>query len=236
MSTLLRAIARIHRFCINHLVYPLVLSSLFACALFAGRVYLSRTWIFSFLIWNLFLAWIPYFISLGIALMHQRNPRGGWLLIVPTALWLLFLPNAPYIITDLWHLEGYRPMPMWYDIGMIAGFAWSGLFLAVTSLNAMQTVARDYFGRVASWLFAFAAIGLSGFGIYLGRFLDWNSWDLFFHPENILLDIITRVAHPIRYSQTYGVTILFSAFFFICYVTFVSIDHRRSVGVSSDST
>ncbi len=146
---------------------------------------------------------------------------------MPAALWLIFLPNAPYIITDLWHLDERRPVPMWYDIGMLASFAWTGLFLAVASLNAMQNVIKDYFGRIVGWLFAFGAIGLSGLGIYLGRFLNWNSWDLIFQPHDVLGDIVARFAHPIKYSQAYGVTLLFAAFFLVCYLTFISIEHRK---------
>jgi uncharacterized membrane protein len=94
-------------------------------------------------------------------------------------------------------------------------------------LNAVQHVVRDYCGRIISWLFAFGAIGASGLGIYLGRFLDWNSWDLFFQPHGVLMDIAVRVAHPIRYSQTYGVSLLFAAFFLVCYLTFVSVEQRQ---------
>ncbi len=227
MSDFLDALRRVHRFCINHLLYPLVLSSLLACALFAGRVYLSAGLALRFLIWNLFLAWIPYWCSLLTTTLYQRHPQRWWYLLIPGALWLIFLPNAPYIITDLWHLDERRPVPLWYDIGMLATFAWTGLFLAVASLNAMQNVVKRYLGRIVSWVFAVGVIGLSGLGIYLGRFLNWNSWDLFFQPRNILTDIVARLAHPIKYSQAYGVTILFAAFFLVCYLTFVSIEHRQ---------
>jgi uncharacterized membrane protein len=218
---------RVHRFCVNQLVYPLILSSALASALFVGRVYLSRGTTFRFLIWNLFLAWIPYLCSLWIVYSHRRHRQRWWVLLMPAALWLIFLPNAPYIITDLWHLDERRPVPMWYDIGMLASFAWTGLFLAVASLNAMQNVIKDYFGRIVGWLFAFGAIGLSGLGIYLGRFLNWNSWDLIFQPHDVLGDIVARFAHPIKYSQAYGVTLLFAAFFLVCYLTFISIEHRK---------
>lgn len=227
MTRFLNVLRRIHRFCVNQLVYPLVLSSLLACTLFAGRAYLSRTGQLRFLVWNLFLAWLPYLCSLWIVSLHRRNPQRWWYLLLPSVLWLIFLPNAPYIVTDLWHLGERPPIPMWYDIGLLATFAWTGLFLAVASLNTMQHVVRAYLGGMLSWFFAFAVIGMSGFGIYLGRFLNWNSWDLITSPQDILADIVPRFAHPIHYAQTYGVSLLFAAFFFVCYLMFVSIEHRQ---------
>jgi uncharacterized membrane protein len=228
MSNPLAFVRRAHRFNLRHLVYPLVLSSLLALALFAGRVYLSRGQTYRFLVWNLFLAWIPYLGALLIALIHARHPRAWWLLIVPGALWLLFLPNAPYLVTDLWHLDERHPVPLWYDIGMLATFAWSGIFLGVASLSAVQDVIARILGRAFSWLFALGVIGLSGFGIYLGRFLNWNSWDLFFEPQMLARDIATRLAHPFRYLQMYGVTLLFAAFMLVCYLTFKSVEHRET--------
>lgn len=227
MSNLVNTLHRIHRFNVNNLVYPLVLSTLLAGALFAGRVYLSHKSTYLFLAWNLFLAWIPYTCSLLVVILYARYPRRWWLLLMPAALWLIFLPNAPYIITDLWHLGERKPVPLWYDIGMLATFAWSGLFLGVASLSAMQDLVAKFCGRALSWLFALGAIGASGFGIYLGRFLDWNSWDLFFEPRSIAADVLTRLAHPIRYSQAYGVTLLFAAFLLVCYLTFKSVEHRQ---------
>jgi uncharacterized membrane protein len=119
-------------------VIPAALSSLLAVGLLAGRVYHSRTLIFVFLLWNLFLAWIPYLGSLWADRLHRRHPRRWWYLFLPGALWLAFFPNAPYIVTDFWHLQERPSVPMWYDIGMLSAFALTGLFLAIFSLHTMQ--------------------------------------------------------------------------------------------------
>jgi uncharacterized membrane protein len=228
MSTLFKFVRDAHRFCVNHLAYPLVLSSLLSCMLFAGRVYLSRSTMYTFLIWNLFLAWIPYLFSLTATVLYARRPTAWWLFLGLGSLWLLFLPNAPYIITDFLHLDARPPVPTWYDIGMLAMFAWTGCFLGVVSLSQMQTIVRRFFGGPVSWLFALGAIGLSGLGIYLGRFLYWNSWDLFIQPQSILLNLAVRFVHPIHYRQTFEVMLLFATFLLVCYVTFVSIEARKA--------
>jgi uncharacterized membrane protein len=215
----LARLAAVHRFLAANALYPLVLSSLLAVSLLAGRFYLSRTVTYTFLLWNLFLAWIPYASSLWAGRLHDRHQGRWWLLIVPGALWLAFFPNAPYILTDFWHLTERAPVPMWYDIGLLASFAWTGLALAVYSLRTMHRLVAHYTGRVAGWLFAAAVMGLGGLGIYLGRFLRWNSWDLVVNPTELLADVAVRLADPLSYPRTFGVTLLFAAILFVSYLT-----------------
>lgn len=182
---------------------------------------------YAFLLWNLFLAWIPYLSSLWAAYIHQLHPGRWWCLLVPGGLWLIFFPNAPYILTDFLHLRTRAPIPIWYDVGMLTFFAWTGLFLAVFSLRTMQSLVRSYLGSVASWLFVFVTLGLGGLGIYIGRFLRWNSWDLLLHPRGVLTDIAIRLSNPWRHPGTWGVTLLFAAFLLICYLTLSTIPSRE---------
>ncbi len=210
---------RLHHFALHQAFYPVTLSTLLACTLMAGRVYWSSHWTYVFLVWNLFLAWIPYLASLWTSYLYQRQPRSWGYLLLPSLVWLIFFPNAPYIITDFLHLQPRSPIPLWYDIGLISIFAWTGLFLAVFSLRTMQRLVKVWAGSMASWLFVFMVIGLSGLGIYLGRFLNWNSWDLFFHPYHVLTDVAIRLIYPLNHPQTVGVTFLFAAFLLVCYLT-----------------
>ncbi len=227
MSVWMVRLRRLHNFCMDQLVYPLVLASLLACVLYYGRTVVAHRSTFSFLMWNLFLAWIPYLCGLFITLVHKRRPGAWWLLVLPGVLWLIFLPNAPYIVTDLWHLDNRPPTPIWYDIGMLATFAWAGCFLGIVSLSQMQHVVRAYYGRLVSWLFVLGTLGLTGLGIYLGRFLKLNSWDIILHPSSTLSDIVDQLVHPFSYPRPFGVTLLFAAFMLICYLTFVAIEHRQ---------
>ena len=150
-----------------------------------------------------------------------RQPRRWWLLLLPGILWLLFFPNAPYLVTDLIHLRSYPPVPAWYDIGLLISFAWTGCFLAVASLYSMHQIIRDYTGRSVSWLIVAGMIGLCGLGIYVGRFLRWNSWDLLQDPLSIAKDMYGIVRHPMANLPTYVFTILFTLLFLFIYVTIV---------------
>lgn len=218
-----------HRFALRQGIYPMVLSTLLALTLLAGRFYLSRHWTYIFLVWNLFLAWIPYLTSLSASILYQRDPRRWWYLLLPSLLWLVFFPNAPYILTDLLHLQYRPPVPIWYDLGLLLIFAWTGLFLAIFSLRTMQVLVSTVAGALTGWLFVIGVVGLSGLGVYMGRFLRWNSWDLLFHPEAVLSDLLIRFANPFDYAGTFGVSIMFALFLLVCYLTLTAGSVRQQI-------
>lgn len=217
-----RRLQRAHNLFLSHSFYPLLFSSGLAVALLAARFYRSLSVTHGHMVWNLFLAWLPYLASLWAAQVHRRYPGRWWLLLPPGALWLVFFPNAPYIVTDLWHLRAMPGVPIWYDIGLLLLFALTGLFLAVFSLRIMQDVVRRYLGGAASWFFVLAVLGLSGLGIYLGRFLRWNSWDLMLHPGQVMGDVVERLIHPLDHFQTFGFTFMFAAVLLVCYLVIAS--------------
>ena len=182
-----------------------------AVSVFLVLARVAWTWKFhyAFLIWNLFLAWIPFLLAVFVYDRWRRR-RGGALLLVLGGLWLLFFPNAPYIATDFVHLQHDPLSPYWYDAVTIAAFAWMGVLLGFASLYLMQTVVRQWRGAIAGWIFAFVAIALGSLGIYLGRFLRLNSWDALEHPS-----VLPRIAHavardPFAYQEAIGVTVLFT--------------------------
>jgi len=190
-------------------VVGLVAASLFCVALVVVRDVHTGTGDFRYLVWNLFLAWIPF--ALAVVVYDRWRRRGAGLTVLALgALWLLFFPNAPYIVTDFVHLERGGAVPYWYDAVTIAAFAWMGVMLGFASLFLMQTVVRQWRGPVAGWLFALVAIGLGSLGIYLGRFLRLNSWDALEHPS-----VIPRILHavardPFAYQEAIAVTVLFT--------------------------
>jgi uncharacterized membrane protein len=213
------------RFLADQSFFPIVLASLYSLGLYTGRAVTTDNGVVYFnLVWNLFLAWVPYLFSMLADGLHRLRPGRWWLLILPGIAWLLFFPNAPYILTDFFHLEQRPGVPLWYDMLLLISFSWCGIFLMVASLRTMQRLVRHYLGGPISWVFALGALILSGVGIYLGRFERWNSWDMLSHPRRILVDVLAPMTDPLNSLRYFGVTILFASFLLICYLVFLSMD------------
>lgn len=227
IRSLLEDLFSIHRFLTRQLLYPILLSTFLALILFAGRVFQSNALTYKNLVWNLYLAWMPFVFSLFVAFLNFVKPRSWGLLLLPGALWLLFFPNAPYIVTDFLHLADRPYVPLWYDIILLATFAWTGCFLAIASLRIMQITVTSYLGWWFGWIFAGIALFLGGLGIYLGRFSRWNSWDLVLHPNEVLFDITSRLVNPLSNLRFFSFTLLFTAFLLVCYLTFISVRRVR---------
>ncbi|OQA47126.1 MAG: hypothetical protein BWY52_00313 [Chloroflexi bacterium ADurb.Bin325] len=202
----------------NRSEVAIVASLLFATAvcgaLLGVRALYTRNTVRFNLLWNLFLAWLPMLSALLAHHLHKQGRRLVWPLIVPCLLfWLLFFPNAPYILTDMLHLQWPQArVPVWYDLILLIAFAWTGAFLGLISLFLVHGLVRQWAGRVAGWLVTLGVLAVSGFGVYLGRFPRWNSWDLLTNPTVLLRDIWARISNPLAHSHTF----IFSALFSLC--------------------
>ncbi len=170
---------------------------------------------YRFLVWNLILAWVPLAFAVGA---YARARRGVDLvvavLLVP---WLLFFPNAPYLLTDFIHLgEGEGPAPLWYDALMLSAFAWTGLLLGFASLYLVQMILRRAFGPAVAWVGVLLALGLASVGVYVGRFIRFNSWDALLHPirvAEVLNEQLSEV--PVRMAEA---LLALSAFLLVGYL------------------
>jgi uncharacterized membrane protein len=205
----------------------LIASLVFATALCGGllvlRMAYTRGFMFVGLLWNLFLAWVPVFSSLiAYNIVRRRVGVSTLIVIASTFAWLLFFPNAPYLLTDIMHLRPSNA-PIWFDLILLVAFAWTGTFLGLVSLYLMQSVVRRMTGRLASWAFAVGTLAAGSFGIYLGRFLRWNSWDVFTQPGAILADILYRIRHPFDNPQTFVFSTLFFLFLMAAYWMLVAL-------------
>jgi uncharacterized membrane protein len=202
------------------LIFGLLAAASMVCVLLTlARMAYSNSREYASLIWNLFLAWIPFvFASLAYIISWSRRIL---YVIVPACaiVWLLFFPNAPYILTDFQHLStSAGSAPMWFDVLMIIWFAWTGLLLGVVSLYFMQEIVARTFGTAAGWIFALAVAVLNSLGIYLGRFMRWNSWDVLQDPLPIAHDIWSLIRHPFSNVRIYGFILLFTLLFLFVYL------------------
>ena len=203
------------------LVAALVLASATCSLLIAARVVHTGRLTYAFLVYNLFLAWIPLGFAIAADSLDQWPSRQARVL---TALcaggWLLFFPNAPYLMTDLMHLRVRDNRLFWLDVTALQAFAWTGIALGFVSLALMQRLVARRVGRAASWLFAALVVGVSSFGIYLGRFRRWNSWDVVRNPSGLLSDAAGTILHPFGNAQVVVYCAALGAFLFAAYLVF----------------
>lgn len=193
----------------------LVAASVVSMALATVRDAAAGNVDFWFLIWNLGLAWVPFLLALGAYGYVTRLSS----MVVFGLGWLLFFPNAPYIVTDFVHLRRGGPLPLWYDALTIGAFAGVGLALGFASLYLMQCLVRRHLGATAGWVTVLAASTLGSLGIYLGRFVRANSWDVLTRPEWLARLAHARLLDPIGNPRLIAVTCAFTLLLTVVYAT-----------------
>ena len=212
--------------CLSHYKYKLLLGALLVAASVISLVLakldtrVNGEDRYSFLVFNLVLAWIP-FVAAVVA--YARPPQPDHLLPGHADLHpglADFFPQRP-LPADRFPAPGLLPTassPLWFDVILLIWFAWTGLLLGITSLYLMQEIVTRTFNRTIGWVFAIGVTILSSIGVYLGRFLRWNSWDLLQDPLPIARDMYGIVRHPIANLPTYVFTILFTLLFLFIYL------------------
>ncbi len=197
-------------------VHKLVYISLtLTVCMIAGRIIYTGNLYGTYLIWNLFLAWLPFMFSLLLLKREQK-------LFVRYALftvWLLFFPNAPYIITDLFHLRHRSPVPYWYDLLMLFWASWNGLLLGILSLMNVERYLNIHFRSRTVNTVVNVCLVLCAFGVYAGRYLRWNSWYVVSDPKSIAKDLASIAFNPWDNLRTWGVTFFFSLLMITIYKT-----------------
>jgi uncharacterized membrane protein len=200
-------------------LFLFVVCAFVACgALLSGRILLTRSGNYLFLPFNLVLATFPLLFSTLFTRADRVGARTCF-----AGLWLLFFPNAPYIITDLMHLTkigGANGAPLWFDILLVTAYAGAGLVFGYISLLQVQSSIETNFPRLG-WGVAVLSCFLAGFGIYLGRFLRWHSVHLFIDPVPLLRDVVDRFANPFHHPRTWGVTLGFGMLILFGYMALV---------------
>ena len=214
-------------------VGALLFSILVCCGLLGLRMTYAHNTQYYWLLWNLFLACVPAGAALiAYNVQKHRSRLNVMVVLLCFAGWFLFFPNAPYLATDLIHLQAKPDAPFWFDLLLLLAFAWTGFFLGLVSLLLMQEVVRIKMGPYVSWLFALTMVALASFGIYLGRFLRWNSWDVLYNPFNMLGQVARQFRHPFMHAQAMVFSMLFGFFMLAMYLTLTAITNFRHEGRS----
>lgn len=203
----------------------LAVMTLFCFSLSIFRFIYSDTKHFLFLNWNLFLAFVPWLLT-SLAVIKPFLQKSKITIFILLISWLLFFPNAPYILTDLFHIKIQSSMPVWFDLVLILSYAWTGLlfgFLSLWDIEAIlgKSIKRGYIIAISTVL-----LFAGSFGIYIGRYLRWNSWDVIAEPTRLLSDIGDRLINPFDHPRTWGMTLAMGLFLNMVYWSFHVIKRR----------
>ncbi|HSP71694.1 MAG TPA: DUF1361 domain-containing protein, partial [Gaiellaceae bacterium] len=180
-------------------ILALLAASALCVATLELRIHRTGDPFYRFLVWNLFLAWVPF--GCALAAFSRARRRIDLVVVALLLLWLLFFPNAPYVLTDFIHLSERPSAPLWYDALMLSSFAWTALLLGFASLYLVQMVVRRVAGLAWSWLVVVGALALASFGVYLGRFMRFNSWDALLRPRRLAHVVGSQLEDPFRHPR-----------------------------------
>ena len=167
------------------------------------RTFYTQDFTYSYMPINLALAWIPFLLSLTIRTLMKQGKR--FLSCVLGVFWLFFYPNTFYLITDYIHLRLRPPIPMWFDALMLTLFAVLGAVLGFASLYLIARLLKKYLNE---YLLTAAILTVASFGVYIGRFLRWNSWDIIFRPDSLFADVIASLHQPLAVVFTLGSSVV----------------------------
>jgi uncharacterized membrane protein len=215
------------------LVASLVAASALCLLTLELRIHRTGDDFYNFLVLNLLLAWLP--LAFGAAAYVVARRRVTLTSIVFLVLWLLFFPNAPYVLTDFIHLgRDSGRAPLWYDALMLSSFAWTALVIGFVSVYFVQVLIQRFFGAVWSWLVVVLAFLLASFGVYLGRFVRFNSWDALLRPRRVAHVAAKQLENPFHHPRLVGTLIVLTAFLLVGYSVVYSfaeahLDARRAL-------
>jgi uncharacterized membrane protein len=227
---------------VEPLFYVLTATSVLCTMLIVVRAFQVDYVQYRFLLWNLFLAWLPLLVSMS-AMLLTRIAKGFDLaigLIICGFIWLFLYPNAPYLTTDFIHLifspsydgyEGYQKdrLLLWYDLVLFFLFSWCGLLLGYVSMRQFHSIVSHYINAWMGWIFVLVVSFLGGFGVYLGRVIRLNSWDVLFSPFRLVESVLEGInAHAAIFTILFGMLIL------IVYLSLYLLGKNRSVSSNAN--
>jgi len=203
---------------------PKQVSYLLVLAVFLNilRIVLFGSFSFSYMIWNIALAFVPFLISSILLIYTTKENIIKPFFIIGFILWFFFLPNAPYVITDFIHLGRVHAVPVMYDIFLLFASGFVSLIMGLYSLSHMEKILLLKFSNKVTNIIIFFTIFFTSFGIYLGRYLRFNSWDLFISQNSLFTSVWRIFTQSGGYTNVYSYTLLFFIFIYVSYLSFRS--------------
>ena len=186
------------------------------------RVLVTQNLELTNLVWNLFLAWVPFVVALILYDAARRGARGPSLAALG-AVWLVFLPNAPYLVTDVRVLDELVGTVTVSVILLAVAAATLGLLLGFVSMYLVQVVVAARVGQAAAWAVVGGALGLSGLGVYLGRYERWNSWEVATEPTKIIGGLASGLLDPLAHPRPLALSLFFAVASCAGYVIFYTL-------------
>ncbi|MBS1745581.1 MAG: DUF1361 domain-containing protein [Bacteroidetes bacterium] len=200
---------------LNDIQKLVTVSVMFTLSLLFIRAVYTHTLTYFFYPWNLFLGLLPLFFS-GMLL---RQKKFNLISIMLLSLWLLFLPNAPYLVTDIFHFETRPPIPQWFDLMLVVSGAWNGILFCMISLLWVEKFLRTRYKSKLAEALMFLTLIPCGYGIYIGRYLRYNSWDVVTDPVSLIKTSSHHLYHPFQNLNVWLFTMVFAVFLGIIYFT-----------------
>lgn len=187
-------------------------------SLLITRIIASDSLRYTFLFWNLVLAAIPMLFAWWLVDELRRNGWLGWRQGVAMVLWVLFLPNSFYIVTDFIHLRANYEADLLFDITVLTSFMISGIVYGFVSVFLVHRQLQRRWGEAKAYGIIALILLAASFAICLGRYTRWNTWDVLLKPAGLLFDISDKVINPSAHVQTYQTTVVLFLVLFATYV------------------
>lgn len=199
----------------------LALMIAFCCLLFTIRAANTQTLMYGFLLWNLFLAFLPLLISSVLMVTLQIREHKAKLLGA-LFIWLLFLPNSFYLLTDFEHINRFPTVPFWFDLILLSSFALTGMYAGLRSLVQIEKIICSHFSPKLKVPIIICILYLSGFGVYLGRYYRFNTWDVLQEPIELFNGFLKGVTTTDAQNFTLG----FGTFLLVLYFVTASLHSK----------
>lgn len=202
----------------KNIIVLLILSNALSVLLFALRIIGADNTRYWFMVWNLTLAWIAPVIAWILIRRLHHAPWKHWLNIVLTMLWLGFLPNSFYMVSDLIHVELTGEVNIIFDAVLFTSFIFNGF---IAGYLGTYLVHRELLKRMTipkAYVIILAVFMLSSYAVYMGRVLRWNTWDALLQPAAVLFDVSDTIVRPLSHADAYVITGSFTLLISVFYL------------------